>query len=229
MSELPFPIFYFFLFFIFSFSSSFLFLSPFFSSTSFLSIHPHILIHPPIPTPPAGRSRLPPPVAPPTRLLPSSALPVSSAAPAGRLRPAPTAVRRAAAAALSSRQVVGPRGPSPSLLCGADRFHATSSASAPPPPPPSCRWLLRQPRAPPEGISGKRRAEPSGATKSWLRLPFESREVLQGQLGQLHTWSRCKTYRLGGLRLEPLVEPSRSPPKQALSFIKMCSKLEVKI
>jgi hypothetical protein len=87
---------------------------------------------------------------------------------------------------------------------------AASSASAPLPPPPSCRRPLRhrQPRAPPEGNGGKRGAEPGGATKSWLRLPFGSREVLQGQL---HPWSRCKINRLGGLRLEPPPEPEPEP------------------
>jgi hypothetical protein len=82
------------------------------------------------------------------------------------------------------------------------------SASASPLPPPSCCRPLRQPRAPPKGSSGKRRAEPGGATKSWLRLPFGSREVLHGQL---HTRSRCKICRLGGLRLKPLVEPEPEP------------------
>jgi hypothetical protein len=44
-------------------------------------------------------------------------------------------------------------------------------------------------------------AELGGATKTWLRLPFGSR---QGLRHQLHTRSRCHFHRLGGLRLEPL-------------------------
>jgi hypothetical protein len=59
------------------------------------------------------------------------------------------------------------------------------------------------------GNGGKRRAEPGGATKSWLRLPFGSREVLH----------RCKTNRLGGLRLEPLVEPEPEPSQTDPYFL----------
>jgi hypothetical protein len=49
-------------------------------------------------------------------------------------------------------------------------------------------------------------AEPHGATKTWLRLPFESREGLRQQL---HSWSRCKIYRLA----EPLEEPCQTGPR----------------
>jgi hypothetical protein len=50
--------------------------------------------------------------------------------------------------------------------------------------------------------------EPDEATKTWLHLPFESREGLQLRL---HTWSRCNLHCLAGLRLEPLVEPEPEP------------------
>jgi hypothetical protein len=50
--------------------------------------------------------------------------------------------------------------------------------------------------------------EPGEATKTWLHLPFESREGLQLRL---HTWSRCSFHRLAGLRPEPLVEPEPEP------------------
>jgi hypothetical protein len=46
------------------------------------------------------------------------------------------------------------------------------------------------------------------ATKTWLYLPFESREGLQLRL---HTWSRCNLHCLAGLRPEPLVEPEPEP------------------
>jgi hypothetical protein len=59
---------------------------------------------------------------------------------------------------------------------------------------------------------GKRGAEPDGATKTWLRLPFGSRHGLRHQL---HTRSRCHFHRLGGLRLEP--EPE--PPKQGFNWL----------
>jgi hypothetical protein len=77
---------------------------------------------------------------------------------------------------------------------------------------------LRQPRVPPVGSGGKTGAEPGGATKSWLRLPFGSREVLQGQL---HTRSRSKIDRLGGLRVEPLVEPEPEPSQTGPDFFSL--------
>jgi hypothetical protein len=50
--------------------------------------------------------------------------------------------------------------------------------------------------------------EPGEATKTWLHLPFESREGLQLRL---HTWSWCNLHCLAGLRPEPLVEPEPEP------------------
>jgi hypothetical protein len=89
------------------------------------------------------------------------------------------------------------------------------------PPPLSLHLLplaVAQPRLPPEGSGGKTGAEPGGATKSWLRLPFGSREVLQGQL---HTRSRSKIDRLGGLRVEPLVEPEPEPSQTGPDFFSL--------
>jgi hypothetical protein len=51
-------------------------------------------------------------------------------------------------------------------------------------------------------------AKPDEVTKTWLRLPFGSREGLQRRL---HTRSQCKNYRLAGLQLEP--EPCQTRPK----------------
>jgi hypothetical protein len=73
-------------------------------------------------------------------------------------------------------------------------------------------WVCLSCSAQPEGNGGKRGAEPDGATKMWLRLPFGS---CQGLRHQFHTWSQCHFHRLGGLCLEPLVE-SEPEPSQTL-------------
>jgi hypothetical protein len=60
------------------------------------------------------------------------------------------------------------------------------------------------------------KAEPDGATKTWLHLPFRSREGLQHRL---HTRSWCKNHRLAGLQLEPPMEPEPEPYQIGPSFL----------
>jgi hypothetical protein len=50
--------------------------------------------------------------------------------------------------------------------------------------------------------------DPGETTKTWLHLPFESREGLHLRL---HTRSGCSFHCLAGLRPEPLVEPEPEP------------------
>jgi hypothetical protein len=64
------------------------------------------------------------------------------------------------------------------------------------------------PAAATRGHSLEKEAEQDGATKTWLRLPFESGEVLYHRL---HTWSQCEIHRLAGLLAEPLVELLMEP------------------
>jgi hypothetical protein len=57
--------------------------------------------------------------------------------------------------------------------------------------------------------------DPGETTKTWLHLPFESREGLQLRL---HTRSRCSFHCLAGLRSEPLVEPEPEPSQTGLMY-----------
>jgi hypothetical protein len=65
--------------------------------------------------------------------------------------------------------------------------------------------------------------EPGEATKTWLHLPFESREGLQLRL---HTRSRCNFHCLAGLRPEPFVEPEPEPSQTGPYSLMHCSSAE---
>jgi hypothetical protein len=83
-----------------------------------------------------------------------------------------------------------------------------AAAALPSPPPRRAAHQAVAAELVPKGKGRKRGAEPDGATKTWLRLPFGSRKGLQHRL---RTRSRCKNHRLAGLQLEPPVEPEPEP------------------
>jgi hypothetical protein len=103
------------------------------------------------------------------------------------LRPAPPLAGSSSLCPATSRPGPPPPRDGLSSLQDAMGLSAIRPAVSSPSPPlrlatPRVTAAGPSPPLPPDGTRWKKEAEPDGATKMWLRLPFESREVLHRRL-----------------------------------------------